>query len=131
MFCGLVIFIKNFDPINTRRRQASKIIDFAVRSWWSNLCIKSRKPWLSISISHLRPFYTWSSFSKISRFHQHQESWAPEITMFCSKVMMIKTLILSKTQGLGHQPLSISHLLQQGLFSSWSVLFHLGCFWFR
>ena len=74
MFCGLVIFIKNFDPINIRRPCAHKI------------------------------------------------------TMFCSEVMMIKSLNPIKSRR-PWPPISISHLFQQGPFSSWPLLFlHLGCF---
>ena len=74
MFCGLVIFIKNFDPINIRRPCAHKI------------------------------------------------------TMFCSEVMMIKSFNPIKSRR-PWPPISISHLFQQGPFSSWPLLFlHLGCF---
>ena len=74
MFCGLVIFIKNFDPINIRRPCAHKI------------------------------------------------------TMFCSEVMMIKSINPIKSRR-PWPPISISHLFQQGPFSSWPLLFlHLGCF---
>ena len=74
MFCGLVIFIKNFDPINIRRPCAHKI------------------------------------------------------TMFCSEVMMIKSFNPIKSRR-PWPPISISHLFQQGPFSSSPLLFlHLGCF---
>ena len=57
-----------------------------------------------------------------------QNIFLPEITIFCSEVMMIRSFnpIKSRRPWL---PILISHLFQQGTFSSWPLLFlHLGCF---
>ena len=48
--------------------------------------------------------------------------------MFYSEVMIIKIFSPIKSRR-PWPPISISHLFQQGLFSSWPLLFlHLGCF---
>ena len=49
--------------------------------------------------------------------------WAPEITTFCSEVMMIN--IFNPIKGRRPWlPMLISCLFQQGLFSSWPLLFY-------
>ena len=50
MFCGLVIFIKNFDPIDTKRPWAPKITTFCSEVILTKtfMPIKSRRPWLPI-----------------------------------------------------------------------------------
>ena len=64
MFCVLVIFIKNFDPINIRRPWAPEITMFCSKVMMIKTFnpIKSRKPWPPISISHIFqqcPFSSW------------------------------------------------------------------------
>ena len=55
MFCGLVIFIKNFDPINIRKPRAPKITMFCSEVMMIKIFnyIKSRRPWPPILTSYL------------------------------------------------------------------------------
>ena len=56
MFCGLVIFIKYFDTINIRRPLAPEITMFCSEVMMIKKIfnpIKSRRPWLPISITYL------------------------------------------------------------------------------
>ena len=64
MFCSLVIFIKNFDPINIKRPWAPEITMFGGEVMMIKIFspIKSRRPWSPILISHLYPQGLFSSW---------------------------------------------------------------------
>ena len=72
-----------------------------------------------IKMNALRPGHLYQKFWS----HQHQETLSTWIIMFCSEVMMIEIFNPIKSRR-PWPPNSISHLFQQGLFSSWPLLFY-------
>ena len=73
----------------------------------------------SFILNVLRPGH----FYQTSWSHQHQETLSTRNNNVCIEVMMIKIFnpIQSRRPW---PPNSISHLFQQGLFSSWPLLFY-------
>ena len=76
---------------------------------------------LFIYLNVLWPGYRWS--------HNIRRLWTPEITMFCSELIITKTFKPIKTRRYW-PPIWIHNFFNKACFSSWPLFFiHLGCFW--
>ena len=99
MFCELVIFIKNFNPINIRKPWAHEITTFCSEFIMTKAFkpIKTRRHWPLIWFhiffskacfgSWLPPFHTWGVFDYISlgmlvpnSRDRHEKQWRPDFT---------------------------------------------------
>ena len=87
MFCNLVIFIRNFDPINIRRPWASKIGHHAVRSSWPKFLTYQKQEAMA----------THFNFTSLSSRSLHYLQTVPLLHLSCCLDNICTTCVLLQT----------------------------------